>query len=217
MQMGNVAQWTAAVVTTAGIIVALFKEEIIRRWRHPKLTMRIEEKYPDIVRTPDRKNDWHGWRYFIRLWISNAGKMRAENVEAFLSEILELRNGSYVPISSFIPMNLRWSYSDYHLPTIYVDSISSGMGRFCDFAAISDPTHPDVRGVSDRTLLSLRLQELAQTGEWLRQGRYKFKVQIAGSNCEPKAYWIDLHLTGVWEEDPSKMISNGVTLKVRED
>lgn len=63
--LGTVAQWLAFGATTAAVIVALFKEELIRRYiRHPELTARIEAKYPYIVRTRNREQEWMGWRYF---------------------------------------------------------------------------------------------------------------------------------------------------------
>jgi hypothetical protein len=83
MESGNAAQWVAATVTTAGIIIALFKEEMIRRLRHPTLTVETDAKHSFIVRTPVREGDWNGWRYFIRLQIKNTGKVRAEKVEVF--------------------------------------------------------------------------------------------------------------------------------------
>jgi hypothetical protein len=216
--LGTVAQWLAFVATTAAVIVALFKEAIIRRFRHPKLTVKLEAKDPYIVRTRLREQDWSGWRYFIRMSIGNAGKVRADKVEVFLSQALMQRNGSYEPVSNFTPMNLRWSYTNYERPDIYVDGISPDMGRLCDLGAISDPACPSLQPLSDtRTRLSLRTESLSLNTEWLGPGRYKFKVQIAGSNCEPKAYWIDLHLTGLWDDDPSKMMSNGVVLNVHED
>jgi len=89
------------------------------------------------------------------------------------------------------------------------------MTRLCDLAAISDPGHPDLQETTTR--LQLRQVSLSPRADWLRQGRYKFKVIIAANNCTPKAYWIDLELTGIWDNEPSGMISNGVLLKVRED
>jgi len=47
---GNVAQWVGALATTAAVIVALFKEDFVRRRRHPKLTAWIEPKRPYCVR-----------------------------------------------------------------------------------------------------------------------------------------------------------------------
>jgi hypothetical protein len=212
--LGTVAQWLAFGATTAAVIVALFKEELIRRYiRHPELTARIDAKYPYIVRTRHREQEWRGWRYFIRLRIGNAGTLRADKVEVFLSQALIQRNGSYEPLPNFTPMNLRWS----NRTDIYVDGISPDMERFCDFGAISDPATPSLQSLSDAdTRLWLWLETLAPNTEWLRPGRYKFKVLVAAGNCDPKAYWISLHLTGYWDNEPTKMLSNGIVLDCHE-
>jgi hypothetical protein len=171
-------------------------------------------RHPYIVRTPAIHGDWSGWRYFIRLRVENTGKVRADKVEVFLSDALVLQNTAYQQLPNFTPMNLRWSHSDYHRPDIYADGISPKMGRLCDFGAISDPDHPELRQETT-TRLALWQEALSDRREWLRPGRYRFKLQVAGSNCEPKAYWIDLHLTGRWDNDPGKMMLHGITLEVR--
>ena len=217
VEIGNVAQWAGVVVTTAAIIVALFKEEIIRQFRHPSLTLKNEAKAPYIVKTPITEQQWSGSRYFIRMRICNCGKVRADKVEVFFTALM-LRNGSYEPVPNFTAMNLRWSYGNYERPDIYIDGISPKMERLCDLAAISDPAAPSLHPLSDTTTrLSLRLEILPHNTEWLRLGRYKFRVQVVGSNCDPTVYWIDLHLTGLWDNDPNTMMSHGIVLDCRED
>ena len=177
MEWGNLAQWAAVGTTTAAIVVALLKEELIRLWRHPKLKMEIAAKHPFIVRTPVSHGEWNGWRYFIRLRIRNTGKLRAEKVEVFLAEALIGENDTYRPVANFTPMNLRWSYSDIERPIIYLDGISPDMQRLCDFGAISDPKHPELAPVS-ATRLALRQEILSHNREWLRQGQYKFRFKL---------------------------------------
>jgi len=209
--LGNVAQWVGALATTAAVIVALFKEDLIRRRRHPKLTAWIEPKQPYCIREPARENrqkPWTGWRYWLRISVKNEGNVRAEKVEVFLSQALVRNNGSFEPVPNFTPMNLQWSYTH----ETYVDGISPDMVRFCDLGAISDPAHPDLS--EQRTLLSLRLQALPGIHDWLPPGHYKFEIKLAGSNCEPVARWIHLHLTGVWDNEPAPMLSNGFTVTV---
>jgi hypothetical protein len=213
MEWGNVAQWAAVGTTTAAIVVALLKEELIRLWRRPKLTMEIAAKHPFIVRTPVRHAEWNGWRYFIRLRIRNTGRERAEKVKVFLTEALIRENDTYRPMPNFTPMNLRWSYTDIQRPVIYLDGISPGMERFCDFGAISDPKHPNLQPLST-TRLALRQEILSHNREWLRQGQYKFELRVAGSNYEPKAYCLHLHLTGLWDDDLTTMMSNGLMLDI---
>ncbi len=211
MQAGNVAQWVGALATTVAVIVALFKEDFIRRRRHPKLTLSIEAKHPYCVRLPARENrqqPWNGWRYWLRVWVKNEGNVRAEKVEVFLSQALVRNNGSFEQVPDFTPMNLQWSYTH----ETYVDGISPDMGRLCDFGAINDPAKPSLSEA--RTRLSLSLQVPPATPDWLQPGHYKFEIKLAGSNCEPVVRWIHLHLTGVWENETAQMLSNGFTVTV---
>jgi hypothetical protein len=210
VQWGNVAQWASVVVTGAAVIVALFKEDFIRRRRHPKLTASIEAKPPSCIRLPAeaKGKSWEGWIYWVRVWVKNEGNVRAEKVEVFLSQALVRNNGSFEPVPNFTPMNLQWSYTH----ETYVDGISPNMGRFCDFGAISDPAHPELQ--EQRTRLSLRLQSPPGRTDWLQPEQYRFEIKLAGSNCEPVARWVHLHLTGVWENEPVKMLSNGFTVTI---
>ena len=214
---GNVAQWAGAVASTAAVIVALFKEEILRRFRRPRLTTSIKARHPYCVRTAYREsaNSWTGWRYFLRIMIENKGNMRAEKVEVFLSRALvQQSDGAFVLVPEFTPMNLRWSHTEYDDPEIYVDGISPGKGRLCDLAAISDPSSPRLKSIlrdsEMQTRLSLRLEVLPRASDWLPPGRYKFEILVAGSNFETVTHSIELHLTGVWSEDVTHMLNHGV-------
>jgi hypothetical protein len=106
-QVGNYAQWAGAGLTALAIAVALFKESIIRMLRHPKLKARLEARHPDCVKTPTSHNEeWHGFRYFLRLWIENVGNVRAEEVEVFLSRAWVEQKGAFKELPEFTPMNL---------------------------------------------------------------------------------------------------------------
>jgi hypothetical protein len=215
MDPGNYAQWAGASLTALAITVALFKETIIRWLRHPKLTARLEARHPDCVKTPLRHDTWTGSRYFLRLWIANDGDVRAEEVEVFLSRVWVEHEGSFEELSQFTPMNLRWSYGDYLKPTIYADGISPGMGRYCDFGAITDPAHPLLSGDSGKTRLSLQFEFLQPTTDWLLPGKYKFEILLAGSNCEPVGRSVELHLTGLWSENEADMFEHGFVVKMQ--
>jgi hypothetical protein len=214
-QWGNVAQWAGVAATTAAVIVALFKEDFIRRRRHPKLTASIEAKYPDCERAPaswrgaNKEGPWPGWKYWLRVWVKNEGNVRAEKVEVFLSRVWMWNNGSFEPLTSIMPMNLRWSYTQ---GDSYVDGISPDMRRLCDFAAISQPAF--LKPPLSETRLSLCLQVAPPPTDWLLPGRYKFEIKIAGGNCEPVTYCIHLHLTGRWDDEPTEMLAHGFTVAV---
>src|SRR5258706_14740223 len=46
MEVGTLAQWAAASATFLAVLVALFKDEILRWWRKPKLTVSITLQPP---------------------------------------------------------------------------------------------------------------------------------------------------------------------------
>jgi hypothetical protein len=48
---GNVAQWVAAFVMSLVALVALFKEEIVKRWRRPILDLSLRVTPPDCYKT----------------------------------------------------------------------------------------------------------------------------------------------------------------------
>src|SRR5215475_2306551 len=80
--------------------------------------------------------------YFLRLWIENEEKTRAEKVQVFISRVLrEAPNRMFVPMESFIPMNLHGGFGS-ETPThaeVFADGISPGMGAHCCFARVTDP------------------------------------------------------------------------------
>jgi hypothetical protein len=114
----SLAQWVGAIATTAAVMVALFKDEILRRFRRPKLGLRIGSEPPDCLLSATEIRDkngsitWKGNVYWLRLWIENTGAVRAEQVQVFVAKLYKRpANGEFVPVSNFVPMNLRWSNS----------------------------------------------------------------------------------------------------------
>lgn len=216
MEIGNAAQWASACATTSAVLVALFKEPFTRWRKRPKLVAYLEAKRPYCVITPNQEKaagglPWSGWRYFLRFMIRNEGKSRAEKVEVFLRRVRRKSNGTFVDVLEIPPMNFRWSYSDYDHPEIYADGISPDMGKLCDFVAISDPKTPSLLPLGrPQCLLSLRLEALSPSTEWLPQGQYEFTVKVAASNCPPVTKVFHLHLTGLWDDNPEIMLANGI-------
>lgn len=223
MEAGTLAQWVGALGTFSAVAVALFKDDLVRLRRHPRLVAKIAAKHPYCVKTPFEHTDagtgqvWRGSRYFLRFSVENTGRVRAEEVEVFLAQASEQDdNGMFRALPNFSPMNLRWSYSPLNPPKIYADGISPGMSRLCDFGAITEPSHPVMQALSeggDHTRLALQLEALEPAANWLMPRKYKFKIRLAASNCEPVTSEVELHLTGLWSNDPVNMMSNGFVIR----
>jgi hypothetical protein len=216
VELGNLAQWVAAVGTISAVSIALFKEPLLAWLRRPELKAEIRAEYPFCVKTPAFETSpekWKGFRYWIRILVTNDGHSRANQVEVFLANLT--KQGTKDPVGNFMPMNLQWSY----IHTVYADGISPKMSRLCDLAAISDPNCPSFKegrpaGLADnQTCLSLRLEAVPPRTEWLPPGKYQFEITIAASNCKPVAQEFSLHLTGLWSEDQKTMLTHGIVLQ----
>src|SRR5207249_2290708 len=57
----TLAQWVGAIATSAAVIVALFKDELLRYFRRPTLRVRIMPEPPDCLFA-----DSEGWRSAFR-------------------------------------------------------------------------------------------------------------------------------------------------------
>jgi hypothetical protein len=185
------------------------------------LRVRINPEAPDCVKTPitvgvaGQPAAWTGDAFFLRLWVENSGNQRAEKVQVFLSKALrEQANRTFQAVPGFLPMNLRWSHTDFQKPEIYADGISPDMGKHCDLACISDPANPTapLPGVpAGQVTLDLWLEAFPATqSHRLPPGIYELEIKTAGSNCKPVIHRIRVNLTGQWFANQTQMFSQGV-------
>jgi hypothetical protein len=179
---------------------------------------------PGCVKTPIQVGNasgvlWTGDAYFLRVWIENIGNRRAEKVQVFVSKVLrEQANRLFKPVAGFLPMNLRWSHTDFNDPEIYADGISPQMGKHCDLASISSPKNPTLISMPNvpdgQVTLDLWLEVFPATqSHRLPPGTYKIEVTTAGSNCKPEVHQIMVNVTGTWFDDERTMFSQGVGVK----
>jgi hypothetical protein len=156
--------------------------------------------------------------YFLRLWIQNEGRSRAEKVQVFIRRLLrETANGTFIPMDSFIPMNLRWGNAE-----VFADGISPGMGLHCNLARVADPAnrkdigdnHPDAKPNETILVLQTEMQPTNYCHILLPDNTYHIELLIAGANCRPTPYTIELTITGKWFEEREKMFQDGVMMRV---
>src|SRR5262245_44933831 len=48
----------------------------------------------------------------------------------------------------------------------------------------------------------------------LKPGFYRLKLLVAGANCKPTSWIVELALTGKWFDDKERMFQEGVIIKV---
>jgi hypothetical protein len=228
---GSLAQWVAAGATFLAVLVALFKTEITHWWRRPKLSARIKLSPPDCSKTQldyvAQKTALTVGRadcYYLRIWIENLGKTRAEQVQVYASKLWKrAADGSFSLVDNFLPMNLKWAHGPPPPkgPEIFAEGISPRMGKHCDLAHVVDPKHRanvghDLEGVpTDQTILALNLEVAPNTlTHLIAPGKYRLKLRIAGGNCSPITKTLELALTGKWYADQARMFTDGLGIKV---
>ncbi len=226
----EIATWVGAIATFLAVIVALFKEDIVRLWRAPKLTAKIRLEAPDCHKTEMVIYDKNTGKtldklncYYFRLWVENIGRERAEKVQIFISKVMKLHaDGKYRVEKSFLPMNLKWSHSQLSAfgPEIYAEGISPLMGKHCDLGHVIDPAHQVKVGenltgvVPGETVFVLDLEVAPNTrSHLLAPGKYRMDLRIAAGNLLPITKRIELNLTGKWSDDEAKMFAEGIGIK----
>jgi hypothetical protein len=153
MEPGSVVQWLGILITLAAVLVALFKDEFWRHWRRPELKGSISLSPPDcnkgpIFRQPDGLS---ADCYYLRLWVENTGKTRAEIVQVFAAKLLRKgADGTYAEAEDFNPMNLKWSHGE----EVFTSGISPGMGRHCNIGHLVNPRSKTPPRRCGRTLRS---------------------------------------------------------------
>jgi hypothetical protein len=229
VEIGTLAQWAAASGTFLAVLVALFKDEILRWRRKPNLIISAALAPPACHKTTITYRDRTmpamyatAACYYLRLWIENVGKTRAERVQVFASKLLRRSaDGSFKEVEAFLPMNLRWAHGQQgDCPEIFAEGISPKMGKHCDLGHVVDPKfrrdlgYDLQRVASDETILALDLEvKPATLSHLIRPGVYRLELQVAAANCAPVAKTIELTITGKWFDDETQMFSDGLGLR----
>jgi hypothetical protein len=222
----SLAQWVGAIATSFAVAVALFKDEALRRYRRPKLGVRLKPEPPDCLLVPSAivyevntgRVLWSGGIYWLRLWVENVGIGRSEQVQVFASELFRKgANDRFASVAEFEPMNLRWSNSrDPNNPEIFARGISRHFGKHCDLCSISDPANPtDHDGYIGQCVGTLQL-EVVPGGDRNRlpPGDYVVKIRVGAANADPVTVHVQINIKGPWSPDRETMFRNHVGVQV---
>ena len=231
MDIGTVAQWAGATATFLAVIVALFKDEILRAWRKPQLMVSIALQPPDchkttltyivqksgvMYRSPDC--------YYLRLWVENIGKTRAERVQVFAAKLFRRNaDGLFKEVDGFLPMNLRWAHGQQASggPEIFAEGISPEMGKHGNLGHIVDPRFrkdvgEDLPGMAaHETVVALDLEVQPNTlSHLVPPGVYRLQLRVAAANSAPVTRTIELTITGKWFAEQAQMFSDGLGIRM---
>ena len=146
----------SAVATLLAVLVALFRESVVLYIRRPVLDLEVILQPPHCALSSFRSPSFSGLipAYFLRVWVTNTGRLTATRVQVFVERLEKEVNGrQFEIVSSFLPMNLRWSHSQDE-PIVFAEGIAPEMGQHCEFGVIVVPVAPP----ADPALLPVRVQ-----------------------------------------------------------
>lgn len=209
-------------------VVAAFQSRIRARLWHPNLDVIRISGPPDSHKTRLTSRDPDGPSadcYYFLFRVENSGNYRAEQVEVFAASLSRIKaDGSYEPVSSFLPMNLLWSWG----AKPYLDALSPEMYGHCNLGHIVDPAKrhhfrgedPPRRTVDEaipdsKALLHLDVQFPSNTFcHLLQPGTYRLELRIASAATKPILRTIEINFTGEWYDDETRMLTDGIGIKI---
>ena len=233
MTRGQEVDWLLKALTALGtagaVLVALFRDTILRWWRQPVLKITAEVRSPDCVKIPFERKDSITGRviakadaYYLRVSVQNDGKEAARSVEVYARSLRAYRNGAWAEVRQFPPMNLIWS----NLGRMYLPILAPNeTRRYCDIAHIIKPSErvsfdgtedapKELKGLDpSRVLLSFDLVARPNhRGHIVGPGIYKLQIEIGAENAKSVRTTLEIFVHGEWDENEDEMLGRLVKI-----
>jgi hypothetical protein len=230
VSIADAANWTSAIATVLAVVVALFKDELMWLWRHPKLVVEIHpgrlgcQKTDVMYRNPSTGEIKKGECYYFRLWVENKGNLRADRVQVYAFSLSRRQaDGTFKAVEGFLPMNLCWTHLTLQngRPEVYLDGLSPMMGWHCDIGRIMEPSVGVEFGESlndvhtGQTIISLALEVSPLTkSNLLGLGVYRLTIKLAAANSKPVNKVLEITHKGQWYPNEEKMCAEGLGVRL---
>jgi hypothetical protein len=217
-----VADWCVAGGTLVLAAVAVCQDTIRAWFYHPQFRVSVKTEPPDCVAVPFTRPDgmFVANAIYLRVWIENLGNATAKNAEVYARELRRKSvDGTWPRVAEFPPMNLVWSGTRQ----MYFPIIASEMGKHCDIGHIVDPAQraalreeaPRLGLTSQQTSLAFDLVAPPNhRGHIIGPGEYQLDILVAAENVRPIKRTIAISLRGLWDDDETKMLRDGVGIAV---
>ncbi len=224
MNAADKVSLVGVIATFLAVIVALFKEEIVKIWRRPSVDATLDLRAPDCHKTvmtihnPAKNEVLASDCYYFRMWVKNTGNMPITDVQVFASKLYQRNSeGRFTKVDDFTPMNFKWS----HTHEIFAQRISPKMGKHCDMGHIINPQFKPLIGENlpdnppENTVFAMDLEVKPNTlSHLIGPGSYRLLIKIAADNCAPRSKTIEFSFNGQWHQDEEQMFENGVQMSM---
>jgi len=204
------------------LAVTAVAQDTIRSWfYHPTFKVSCSGEPPDCVSVPFTTPEgvFVTDSIYLRILVENEGNATAQTAEVYAKELRVQRlNKKWEVVSSFPPMNLKWS----NIGTMYT-RIVPGMGKYCDVGHIVDPTRrhqtsddaPKLNLANHQTSLAFDVIAIPNNKTHIvGPGEYQLDIQVAAENAHPIKRTLPISVRGMWDADAEKMLRDNVGISV---
>jgi len=204
--------------------VAIFQEEIKRRWFTPELVIEFELNEPFCSKTPfyiewtdnkrrDRRVSTEA--YYFRIGVKNIGNTQARSCEVFLADQKEYIDGKWKRNKYFQQVRLRWDRGNPQEDVITYTNINPSPIRY-----LSDIGHifkMQEEGLQEDEIPKFKedcgkfhLEFLYGIGGYQPRQlepnkKYKIKIIVVSENAKNAAQDFELLWNGEWRDDSKEM------------
>jgi hypothetical protein len=215
--------------TFSAVLVALFKDQFFRWLNRPVLKASLHPRPPDCAKALITVQNQAAQVlarvdcYYLRLWVENIGKGRAEQVQVYAANLFrrDEADGTFRRVDTFLPMNLLWAHSRPNQPEVFAQGISALMGRHCDLGYVVRPAQSEAFGavhvdaVLGQCIFILDVEAPPGTGNHLlTRGSYRLELRVAAANAPRTTCFVRINLTGPWFDDEQKMFTQGIAVSM---
>lgn len=199
----SIWQIVSSLATSIAVIIALFRDVIVRFWGRPRLTLRVASESSSLSQVyvlPNRREVWQ------LMLVANEGRREsAEDVEVIVLDVVKLAGRSLKRVIGDPTVKnyaLKWSL----VPTSRL-RIGAGTQRWIDLVYALELPSTSGRRAERRLCLPAKVDpwppldsaeldpaEWETEGHVLSPGAYRFHLAVVSAGTRARHFDVDVHL-----------------------
>lgn len=191
-------------------IIALFQEEIKRRWFAPVLKIDFKLDAPFCSKTPLFWKNQNGnvvketAAFYFRFGVTNVGESQAKYCEAIIAELKENTDERWQDVDYFQQVNLKWNRGKAE--DAFIDINPSPVRLLSDIGFITKEPGTSDTQLNDRFYLNLWYGVGGfQPRHLLPKKKYRFEIIVVSENARYVTQKFEFFRSGIWKDNPKEM------------
>lgn len=193
--------------------IAIFQEQLKRKFFAPKLEIDFELGAPFCSKTPfyfyfqdqmGEKHEVSTEAFAFRFGVRNTGKSQAKLCEVILTELLEYKDEEWINVEYFEQVHLKWDKGGPEKQ--YANINPSPIRTLCLIGHVYKPVKGLPVDKSNKFDLSLLYRRGGYQPEHLDPNKkYRIKVTVVAENAPAVYQNFEIYWSGAWQDEPDDM------------